>query len=139
MKSVCRRKTGRTNDPNYKKTHCANYHPMEDGASHAGLAQPPALPSPVHSPGTGTLLWPPCPAPHSVWGPATSPSLPALQEQRWCFASCSFAAARHFSGTEAAVLSFPPPFLAWGRLCSAAAARAPNVVMPVESKPGCLL
>lgn len=47
-----------------------------------GLAQPPALPSPVHSPGTGTLLQPPCPAPRSVWGPATSPSLTAPQEQR---------------------------------------------------------
>lgn len=62
MKSVCGRKTGRTNDPNYRTPHCANYHP--------GEAEPRTrLPLPATSPplrcsgGEAGLPVPCCPRP----------------------------------------------------------------------------
>lgn len=112
MKSVRRRKTGRTNDPNYKKTHCANYHPTDDGASHP---RPCAAACPAIS-----RAWPRCrrvppthaPGPLLCRGPVTFP--PSPQEQRRCFTGRSFGAAQHFSGTKAAAyasaLTFFPPF-----------------------------
>lgn len=72
------------------------------------LAQPPAPPSPACSPGAGTLLLP-APSPSLHPGTRHVP-LPSPWEQRWRFASRSFGATQHFSGTKAvacaAALSF---------------------------------
>lgn len=139
MKSVRRRKTGRTNDPNYKKTHCANYHPTDCGASHPrpcpaarpGVSQHSSRPGARLLALPGTLLWhcgskgDASPAarfmPHSISrGLSLLPTLlPFLFPPPCLFCSDWWRARRSSSS--------------WGM------SHAPNIVTPIKSKPGCLL
>lgn len=112
-----------------------------------GLAQPPTPPSPARGPGEGTLLLPAHPAPRSPRGPAMSP---LCHRRSKGDASPAGHLVLHSISQGLRLLPTPLPFfpllffvLAWWRPCCGSSlqgiSHAPNIAMPVKSKPGCLL